>query len=111
MRHVNYMTDIFTMLAQPHRRAILGLLVKGDRDVGDIQDALGLSQPNASKHLKALREAGLVSARIDAQRRIYHLESGPFRELDAWLEPYRAYWSARLDMLGDHLNQMDDPKE
>lgn len=105
------MEQIFTTLAQPHRRAIVDLLLKGERDVGEIQNALGLSQPNVSKHLKAMREAGLVRARIEAQRRIYHLETAPFRELDAWLEPHRAYWARRLDMLGDHLDKMDGSKE
>ncbi len=95
----------FEALADPHRRQILDLLRDGERAAGDLVDALPLSQPGASKHLRILRDAGLVSVRKDAQRRIYRLAPGRLAELDAWLAPYRKFWSSRLDALEDHLNK------
>ena len=95
----------FEVLADPHRRQILDLLRDGERAAGDLVDALPLSQPGASKHLRILRDAGLVSVRKDAQRRIYRLAPGRLAELDAWLAPYRKFWSSRLDALEDHLNK------
>ena len=93
----------FEALADPHRRQILDLLRDGERPAGDLVDALPLSQPGASKHLRILREAGLVTVRKDAQRRIYRLAPSRLAELDAWLAPYRKFWSSRLDALEDHL--------
>ena len=95
----------FEALADPHRRQILDLLREGDRLAGDLVAALPLSQPGASKHLRILRDAGLVTVRKDAQRRIYRLAPGRLAELDAWLAPYRKFWSSRLDALEDHLNK------
>jgi DNA-binding transcriptional ArsR family regulator len=95
----------FDALAEPSRRRILDLLLEAPRSVGELVDRLGLSQPNTSKHLRVLREAGLVDVRRDAQRRCYELRPEPLGELDAWLEPYRRSWASRLDALEDHLDR------
>src|SRR5438105_2127530 len=93
----------FAVLAEPSRRQILDLLRVRERSVGELVDHLRLSQPGVSKHLRVLREAGLVDVRVDAQRRWYQLRAEPLAEVDAWLEPYRRFWSARLDALEAHL--------
>ena len=95
-------------LAEPSRRRILELLRDGERPVGEVAHALEIAQPSASKHLKALREAGLVAMRADAQRRLYGLRLEPLLELDAWLEPYRRIWAKRLEALEHHLDEMED---
>ena len=95
----------FEALADPHRRQILDMLRARDRTAGEIVDALPLSQPGASKHLKVLREAGLVRVTKDAQRRVYRLAPERLAELDAWLAPYRQFWSSRLDAIEDHLKR------
>lgn len=97
----------FTAIADPVRREILALLRNGEQPAGALVERLGLPQPNISKHLKTLREAGLVRIRIDGPRRLYSLDPAPLAELDHWLAPYRAFWSAKLDALGDHLNRSD----
>ena len=99
---------MFEVLVDPHRRHILDLLREREQAVGDLVAALGLSQPGVSKHLRVLREAGLVEVRVDAQRRLYRLRTEPLREIDEWLAPYRAAWSSRLDVLEAHLDHMDD---
>jgi DNA-binding transcriptional ArsR family regulator len=96
-------------LADPNRRALLELLLERPRPAGELVAQLGLSQPGTSKHLKVLREAGLVQVRADANRRVYALEPGPLNELDVWLAPYRRLWNERLDALGRHLD--DTPTE
>ena len=95
-------------LADPHRRSVLRLLRQRPHAVGELVDALRLSQPSTSKHLRVLREAGLVRVLPEAQRRIYALDPAPLAELDAWLAPYRQLWNDRLDALGRHL---DDTRE
>lgn len=95
-------------LAEPNRRRILDLLRDGERPVGELAEALQIAQPSASKHLKTLKDAGLVAMRTDAQRRWYGLRLEPLIELDAWLEPYRRIWSERLDALETHLDEMED---
>jgi DNA-binding transcriptional ArsR family regulator len=102
------MKDLFHVLGEPTRRQILQLLRGAERPVGTLVAELGMSQPAVSRHLKVLRDAGLVEARVDAQRRLYRLRPGPLRELDSWLEPYRLLWSGRLDELEAHLNEMED---
>jgi DNA-binding transcriptional ArsR family regulator len=97
----------FAILAEPHRRAILGLLLSAERSVGQIEEQLHLSQPSVSKHLRILREAGFVEARTDAQRRLYRLRPEPLVELDAWLAPFRQYWSRQVDALEAHLNRVE----
>jgi DNA-binding transcriptional ArsR family regulator len=95
----------FSVLSEPSRRRILDLLREGERPVGDLVDRLGLSQPAVSKHLRVLRDAGLVEVRPDGQRRLYRLRPEPLVELDEWLAPYRALWGRSLDRLGDHLEE------
>jgi DNA-binding transcriptional ArsR family regulator len=101
----------WSALDDPHRRHVLELLRTAPRTVGELTSALGLSQPGTSKHLRVLREAGLVRVRADAQRRFYELDPGPLAELDDWLAPYRRFWDRRLDALGRHLDDTDPPKE
>ncbi|WP_214368607.1 ArsR/SmtB family transcription factor [Pseudonocardia sp. H11422] len=102
----------FDALAEPTRRRILDLLRERPRLVGELTEQLGLSQPGTSKHLRVLREAGLVRVRAEAQRRWYELAPEPLAEIDAWLEPYRWMWADRLDALERHLDDMpDDPAE
>jgi DNA-binding transcriptional ArsR family regulator len=102
------MASTFEVLGEPRRREILDLLRARERPVGELVDRLALTQPAVSKHLKVLREAGLVDVRQDAQRRIYRLQPAPLAEIDAWLAPYRALWDARLDALERHLDTMPD---
>lgn len=99
------------MLADPTRRRILDLLLERPRPVGELVERLGLSQPGTSKHLRALRDAGLVRVRQDAQRRWYELRPEPLTEIDAWLRPYRRLWAASLDALERHLDSMPDDPE
>ena len=105
------MTTAFEVLAEPSRRRILELLLASERPVGDLVDAMAISQPAVSKHLRVLRQAGLVEARTDAQRRIYRVRAEPLRAVDEWLAPYRRLWPARLDALEQHLETMraDEP--
>ena len=97
-------SDAINAIAEPRRREILVLLRGGERPVTDLARDLGMSQPQASKHLRVLREAGLVRVVPEAQRRIYGLEPGPLAELDVWLAPYRRVWNESLDALGRHLD-------
>jgi DNA-binding transcriptional ArsR family regulator len=99
------MEMVFEVLAEPNRRLILDLLREADRPVGELVERLGVSQPGVSKHLRVLREAGLVEARVDAQRRLYRVRPEPLLQVDAWLEPYRRMWSERLDDLERHLDE------
>jgi DNA-binding transcriptional ArsR family regulator len=98
------MATTFDVLAEPARRRILDLLRERPHPVGELVDRLGLSQPGTSKHLRVLRDAGLVHVRRDAQRRFYELRLEPLAEVDAWLEPYRRLWAGRLDDLERHLD-------
>jgi DNA-binding transcriptional ArsR family regulator len=98
---------VFEALADPVRRDILGLLRDGERPAGTLVELLGLAQPRISKHLKTLRQAGLVRVRIDGPRRLYRLDPIKLAELDAWLAPYRVFWADKLDALGDHLRRSD----
>jgi DNA-binding transcriptional ArsR family regulator len=95
----------FEVLAEPSRRRILDLLRDDERSVGDLVERLPLSQPGVSKHLRILRDAGLVSVRVDAQRRLYAVNPEPLAEIDAWLAPYRRLWADRLDALEAHLDK------
>ena len=98
----------FDVLAEPNRRRILDLLRTAERPVGELVQELDVSQPAVSKHLRILREAGLVEVRADAQRRLYRIRLEPLRALDDWLAPYRAMWKSRLDDLERHLDDMLD---
>ena len=95
----------YAALAEPSRRQILELLRAGERSVNDLVALLTLSQPGVSKHLKVLRDAGLVEVRPEGRQRWYALRATPLAEVDAWLEPFRAYWSDRLDALERHLEE------
>jgi DNA-binding transcriptional ArsR family regulator len=95
----------YAALAEPSRREILDLLRDGERSVNDLVARLRLSQPGVSKHLKILREAGLVAVRPDGKRRWYRLRAEPLAEVAGWLEPYRTHWEARLDALERHLKE------
>lgn len=101
------MAPAIAVLAEPHRRQILDLLLEAERPVGELVEVTALSQPAISKHLRVLREAGLVAVRREAQRRIYRVRAEPLRALDEWLEPYRALWGARLDALERHLGTIN----
>jgi DNA-binding transcriptional ArsR family regulator len=101
------MQSAFVLLAEPARRRILDLLRGGERPVGEVAGYLALSQPAVSKHLRVLREAGLVAVRVDAQRRLYRLQPDGLREIDQWVAPYRALWSSSLDKLERHLQDME----
>jgi DNA-binding transcriptional ArsR family regulator len=100
--------NAFAILAEPARRRILDELRGSDRSVGELVSALALSQPAVSKHLKVLREAGLVSRRSVAQQRIYRLDPRPLRAMDEWLAPYRELWSRHLDALERHLDNQEE---
>ena len=102
------MAAAFEILAEPNRRRILDLLRARERPVTELVELLAASQPSVSKHLRVLREAGLVEARVDAQRRVYRLRPQPLREIDDWLAPYRALWSQSLDLLEHQLVEMDE---
>ncbi len=101
------MGSVFEIIAEPKRRAILSLLVSSQQSVGEIERHLRMSQPTVSKHLRVLREAGFVESIVDAQRRLYRLTPAPLQEVDAWLVPFRQFWSARLDALERHLDRME----
>jgi DNA-binding transcriptional ArsR family regulator len=100
----------FAIVAEPNRRAILSLLLASERSVGDLERELRLPQPSVSKHLRVLREAGFVESRIEAQRRVYRLRPEPLMELDAWLVPFRRFWSKHVDALERHLDKLHEPQ-
>jgi DNA-binding transcriptional ArsR family regulator len=104
-------TATLSALADPHRRAAVELLRERPRAAGELVELLGLSQPGTSKHLRVLREAGLVRVRAQAQRRVYELDPAPLAELDAWLAPYRAMWNESLDRLERHLDSTATTEE
>ena len=101
------MESVFEIIAEPNRRAILSLLVSPEQSVGEIERQLGMAQPTVSKHLRVLREAGVVESTVDAQRRLYRLKPEPLQEVDDWLAPFRRFWSAHVDALERHLDRMD----
>lgn len=105
------MESAFTILAEPNRRAILGLLATSERSVGEIEQRLRMPQTSVSKHLRVLREAGFVEARVDAQRRVYRLVPEPLREVDEWLAQFRRFWESHVDALERHLDRVAQKKE
>ena len=105
------MESTFEIIAEPNRRAILGLLASSEMSVGEIEHKLGLTQPAVSKHLRVLRDAGIVQAQIDAQRRLYRLNPEPLKEVDAWLDQFRRFWSRHVDALERHLDRMEKSKK
>jgi len=100
------METSFAIIAEPNRRAILGLLASSEQSVGDIERRLRMPQPSVSKHLRVLREAGFVEARVEAQRRVYRIRPEPLMEVDAWLEDFRRLWTVHVDALERHLDRM-----
>ncbi len=100
------MESTFAAIAEPNRRAILSLLATSERSVSEIEQRLRLPQPTVSKHLRVLREAGFVDVRVDAQRRVYRIRPEPLMEVDTWLDPFRQFWSARVDALERHLERV-----
>ena len=101
--------ETFEIIAEPNRRAILGLLLSSQQSVGEIERRLGMPQPAVSKHLRVLRDAGFVESTVDAQRRLYLLKPEPFQALDAWIDQFRRFWLPHLDALERHLDRMDQP--
>ncbi len=106
-QYINSVESVFEIIAEPNRRAILSLLVSSQQSVGEIERQLRMPQPTVSKHLRVLREAGFVESTVDAQRRLYRLKPEPLQEVDAWLAPFRRFWSAHVDALERHLDRMD----
>jgi DNA-binding transcriptional ArsR family regulator len=106
MEYIKRVESVFEIIAEPSRRAILGLLVSSQQSVGEIERQLRMPQPTVSKHLRVLREAGFVESTVDAQRRLYRLKPEPLQELDAWLAQFRRFWSAHVDALERHLDRM-----
>ncbi len=104
--HINSVESVFEIIAEPNRRAILGLLVSSEQSVGEIERRLRMSQPTVSKHLRVLREAGFVESTVDPQRRLYRLKPEPFQEAEEWLAPFRRFWSGHVDALERHLDRM-----
>lgn len=102
------MQTVFDVLGEPSRREILRLLLRREHSVGELESRLERPQPTISKHLRVLRDAGLVESRVDAQRRLYRLRPEPLQDLDAWLEPFRRFWTEHLDALERHLDRMPD---
>jgi DNA-binding transcriptional ArsR family regulator len=107
MEYARRVESVFDIIAEPNRRAILSLLVLSEQSVGEIERQLGMPQPTVSKHLRVLREAGVVVSTVDAQRRLYRLNPGPLQEVDAWLAQFRRFWSAHVDALERHLDRME----
>jgi DNA-binding transcriptional ArsR family regulator len=101
------MESVFEIIAEPNRRAILSLLVSSQQSVGEIERQLRMPQTTVSKHLRVLREGGFVESAVDAQRRLYRLRPQPFQEVEAWLAPFRRFWSAHVDALERHLDRME----
>jgi len=107
MEYTKRVESVFEVIAEPNRRAILSLLVASQQSVGEIERQLRMPQPAVSKHLRVLRDAGFVESTVDAQRRLYRLKPEPLQEVDAWLAPFRRFWSAHVDALERHLDRMD----
>ncbi|MFZ3333097.1 MAG: metalloregulator ArsR/SmtB family transcription factor [Candidatus Acidiferrales bacterium] len=101
------MESAFQIIAEPNRRAILGLLVSSEQSVGEIERQLRMTQPTVSKHLRVLREAGFVESTVDAQRRLYRLKPESLQEVDMWLAQFRRFWSGHVDALERHLDRME----
>ena len=104
------MESVFEIIAEPNRRAILSILALSEQSVGEIERQLRMPQPTVSKHLRVLRESGFVESTVDAQRRLYRLKPGPFRQVDDWLAQFRRFWSAHVDALERHLDRMNQDR-
>ena len=111
MTYFMEMASAFEVLAEPHRRSILSLLVSSEQSVGDLERQLSMPQTMVSKHLRVLREAGFVEAKVDAQRRLYRLRPASLQEVDRWLAPFRELWLPRVDALEKHLDRLAEGEE
>lgn len=111
MKYIKRVESVFEIIAEPNRRAILALLGTSEQSVGDIERRLRMTQPTVSKHLRVLRESGFVEATVDAQRRLYRLRPEPLKEVDAWLDQFRRFWSAHVDALERHLDRMQQARD
>lgn len=109
MAYIRVMESAFGIIAEPNRRAILSLLASSEQSVSEIEQRLRMPQPSVSKHLKVLRDAGFVEARVDAQRRVYRIRPEPLQDVDAWLAPFRRFWSGHVDKLERHLDRRTEP--
>jgi DNA-binding transcriptional ArsR family regulator len=109
LEYIKQMESVFEVIAEPNRRAILGLLVSSQPSVREIERQLRMPQTTVSKHLRVLRDAGFVESTVDAQRRLYRLKPEPLQEIDAWLAPFRRFWSAHVDALERHLDRLHQP--
>jgi DNA-binding transcriptional ArsR family regulator len=107
VEYIQRVESVFEIIAEPNRRAILSLLVSSQQSVGEIERQLRMPQPTVSKHLRVLRDAGFVESTVDAQRRLYRLKPEPLQEIDAWLAPFRRFWSAHIDALERHLDRIE----
>jgi DNA-binding transcriptional ArsR family regulator len=109
VEYIHLVQNVFEIIVEPNRRAILSLLASSQQSVGEIERRLRMSQPTVSKHLRVLREAGYVESTVDAQRRLYRLKPERLQELDAWLAQFRRFWSDHVDALERYLDRMDQP--
>ncbi len=107
MEYIQTMESSFAIIAEPSRRAILSLLASSERSVGELESRLRMPQTSVSKHLRVLRQAGFVESRVEAQRRIYRIRPEPLMEIDAWLAPFRHFWTNHIDALERHLDRME----
>jgi DNA-binding transcriptional ArsR family regulator len=107
LKYILSVESVFEVIAEPNRRAILSLLASSQQSVGEMERRLRMPQPTVSKHLRVLRDAGFVESTVDAQRRLYRLKPEPLQEVDAWLAPFRRFWSAHVDALERHLDRME----
>ena len=107
LAYIKNLESAFEIIAEPNRRAILSLLALSQQSVGDIERQLRMPQPTVSKHLRVLRDGGFVESTVDAQRRLYRLKPEPFQEVDAWLAPFRRFWSVHVDALERHLDRVN----
>jgi DNA-binding transcriptional ArsR family regulator len=105
------MDSSFAIIAEPNRRAILGLLAASEQSVGEIEKRLRMPQTSVSKHLRVLRDAGFVESRVEAQRRVYRIRPEPLEEVDAWIAPFRHFWTAHVDALERHLDRVEQAKK
>jgi len=107
LEYIKNVESVFEIIAEPNRRAILTLLGSSQQSVGEIERQLRMTQPTVSKHLRVLRDAGFVESTVDAQRRLYRLRPERFKEIDAWLDQFRRFWSVHIDALERHLDRMN----
>jgi DNA-binding transcriptional ArsR family regulator len=107
VKYIKRVESAFDIIAEPNRRAILSLLLSNEQSVSEIERRLRMTQPTVSKHLRVLREAGFVESTVDAQRRLYRLRPEPLQQVDAWLAPFRRFWSAHVDALERHLDRIE----